>query len=141
MKSTAAKVLVLVTAFACASALVWSLTANQVESPAELGYDAALAKIRSQDVLEATISWDSVRLVGNDGKRYFTKLDGSDALRTTLLNAIDEVNKARPNSIKTVMEQPSVNVGMMLLLNWFPLLLLAGVAAVSFYLGRVSWRH
>ncbi len=140
MKSAAVKVLVVVATFTCALALVWMFSGKDKE-PALIGFDAALSTIRDRGVEEARFSSDSLELVSRDGETFVTKLDGSDATRMSLLGAIDEVNKVRPNSIKTTLVQPSSDIGMMLIVNLGPILIIAGVAIVSFFLGRVSWRQ
>ncbi len=114
-----------------AMVLVWALQSRQGKSATELSYDEALTRIRNKDVAEAQIKSDSLELVSKDREKFVTKLDASDATRTSLLGAIDEVNKAQPNSIKTTLEQPSSSIGLMLLINALPFLLLIGFLAFT----------
>ncbi len=114
-----------------AMVLVWALQSRQSKSATELSFDEALTRIRNKDVAEAQIKSDSLELVSKDREKFVTKLDSSDATRTSLLGAIDEVNKAQPNSIKTTLEQPSSSIGLMLIINALPFLLLIGFLAFT----------
>jgi cell division protease FtsH len=110
---------------------VWFLQSKQGKNPSELSYDEALTRIRNKDIAEVLIKQDSLELTNKDKEKFFTKLDASDATRTNLLGSIDEINKEKPGSIKTNLEQSSSNWGWIVLINALPFLLLIGFLAFT----------
>jgi cell division protease FtsH len=110
---------------------VWFLQSKQTKSPGDLSYDEALTRIRNKDIAEVTIKQDSLELINKDKEKFLTKLDASDATRTNLLGAIDEVNKEKPGTIKTNLEQSSSGWGWIVLINALPFLLLIGFLAFT----------
>ncbi|HNU08116.1 MAG TPA: ATP-dependent metallopeptidase FtsH/Yme1/Tma family protein, partial [Pyrinomonadaceae bacterium] len=85
MSSKAKQVLLWLMILAGAMVLVWALQSRQGKSATELSYDEALTRIRNKDVAEAQIKSDSLELVSKDREKFVTKLDASDATRTSLL--------------------------------------------------------
>src|SRR5215204_203627 len=110
---------------------VWFLQSKQGKPAGDLSYDGALTRIRNKDIAEVTIKQDSLELINKDKEKFLTKLDASDATRTNLLAAIDEINKEKPGTIVTNLEQSSSGWGWIVLINALPFLLLIGFLAFT----------
>ena len=93
MSSKAKQVLLWLMIISSAMLFVWFLQSKQGKNPSELSYDGALTRIRNKDIGEVTIKQDSLELINKDKEKFLTKLDATDATRTNLLAAIDEINK------------------------------------------------
>jgi cell division protease FtsH len=131
LSSKAKQVLLWLMIISSAMLFVWFLQSKQGKAPGELSYDEALTRIRNKDIAEASIKQDSLELINKDKEKFVTKLDSSDATRTALLGAIDEINKEKPNSIRTTLEQSSSGWGWIVLINALPFLLLIGFLAFT----------
>jgi cell division protease FtsH len=131
LSSKAKQVLLWLMIISSAMLFVWFLQSKQGKNPSELSYDEALTRIRNKEISEVLIKQDALELTNKDKEKFFTKLDASDATRTNLLGSIDEINKEKPSSIKTTLEQSSSGWGWIVLINALPFLLLIGFLAFT----------
>ena len=84
---------------------VYFIQRNQGKSATELSFDKAMTQIRNKDISKILVKQDSLELTNKSNEKFVTKLDASDASRKILLDAADEVNKEKPDSIETNLEQ------------------------------------
>ena len=131
MSSKAKQVLLWLMIISSAMLFVWFLQSKQTKSPQELSYDKALNQIRSKEISAVLIKQDSLELTNKSNEKFFTKIDASDASRQILLSTIDDINKEKPESIKTEIEQSSNGWGWIVLINALPFLLLIGFLAFT----------
>ncbi len=131
MSSKAKQVLLWLMIISSAMLFVWFLQSKQTKNPQELSYDKALNQIRSKEISAVLIKQDSLELTNKSNEKFFTKIDASDASRQILLSTIDDINKEKPESIKTEIEQSSSGWGWIVLINALPFLLLIGFLAFT----------
>ena len=105
---------------------VYFIQRNQGKSATELSFDKAMTQIRNKDISKILVKQDSLELTNKSNEKFVTKLDASDASRKILLDAADEVNKEKPDSIETNLEQASSGIFWVVLMNALPFLLLVG---------------
>ncbi|HEY8560750.1 MAG TPA: hypothetical protein VIL74_10285 [Pyrinomonadaceae bacterium] len=93
------------------------LTPKNATDANEIGVDEAMVKIRNQEITEVIFNRDFFQLVDKNKQRYFVKPDPTDTAWERLLNPIEQINAAKPGTIKTTLEQNSYGWGWIILLN------------------------
>lgn len=110
---------------------VWFIQSEKGAAPEEISFDQALTYIGNKDISQVSIKQGQIELQDKNKKKYFAKLDASDATRTVILDSVNKVNAEQAGSIKVELEEASSGWFWIVLLNALPFLLLIGFLAFT----------
>lgn len=103
-----------------AISLVYLINGKQSRGAEELSFDAGLTRIKNKDIKEAVVGHDAMTLTDKSDAKYTVKLDGSNSARDQIYAA------AQDTDTKINLEPESSNMGLLILIQLLPFLLLVG---------------